>query len=52
VTAKAEAGSARDFPGPARAPDTSLDITKVQSVLSAPLPGLSEWLAVHPNEPF
>jgi dTDP-4-dehydrorhamnose reductase len=52
VTAKIESGSARDFPGPARALDTSLDITKAQSVLSAPLPRLGEWLATHPNEPF
>jgi hypothetical protein len=29
-----------------------LNITKVQNVLSAPLPGLGEWLAANPNEPF
>jgi dTDP-4-dehydrorhamnose reductase len=52
VTAKIEAGSAKDFPGPARALDTSLDITKAQSVLATPLPGLSRWLAAHPNAPF
>lgn len=48
--AKIEAGSARDFPGPPRALDTSLDISKVQNVLSRPLPGLGEWLANHPEE--
>ena len=47
-----EAGSARDFPGPVRALDTSLDISKVQKVLSYPLPGLSEWLAANPDELF
>ena len=52
VTAKIESGSAKDFPGPPRALDTSLDISKVQKVLSRPLPGLSEWLAANPNEPF
>jgi dTDP-4-dehydrorhamnose reductase len=52
VTAKIEAGSAQDFPGPARALDTSLDITRAQLVLSTPLPGLSRWLAAHPNAPF
>jgi dTDP-4-dehydrorhamnose reductase len=45
VTAKIESGSAKDFPGPPRALDTSLDISKVQKILSAPLPGLTEWLA-------
>jgi dTDP-4-dehydrorhamnose reductase len=44
VKTKIEAGSARDFPGPPRALDTSLDISKVQKVLSVPLPGLGEWL--------
>ena len=52
VTAKIEAGSAKDFPGPARALDTSLDVSKVQKVLSRPLPKFSEWLAVNPNEKF
>ena len=45
VKARIESGSAKDFPGPVRALDTSLDIAKVQKVLSAPLPGLNEWLA-------
>lgn len=52
VTAKIKHGSARDFPGPPRALDTSLDISKVQPVLSQPLPGLGEWLAANPDEPF
>ena len=52
VTAKIESGSAKDFPGPPRALDTSLDISKVQKVLSKPLPGLSEWLAANPGENF
>jgi dTDP-4-dehydrorhamnose reductase len=45
-------GSAKNFPGPPRALDTSLNIAKIQKVLSVPLPGLSEWLAANPNEPF
>ncbi len=49
ITAKLTAGSAKDFPGPVRALDTSLDIGKVQSVLSMPLPKFSEWLAAHPQ---
>jgi len=52
VTAKIESGLAKDFPGPVRALDTSLDIAKVQKVLSTPLPGLTEWLAANSNEPF
>jgi dTDP-4-dehydrorhamnose reductase len=52
IIAKIEPGSAKDFPGPARALDTSLDISKVQKILSKPLPGLGEWLATNPNEKF
>ena len=52
VTTKIESGSAKEFPGPPRALDTSLDIAKVQKILSTPLPGLGEWLAANPNEPF
>ena len=52
LKSKIEPGLARDFPGPARALDTSLNISKAQKILSAPLPGLGEWFALHPNEPF
>jgi dTDP-4-dehydrorhamnose reductase len=52
VTAKIESGSAKDFPGPPRALDTSLDISKTQKILNTPLPGLTEWLAANPNELF
>jgi dTDP-4-dehydrorhamnose reductase len=52
LNASIEPASVADFPGPARAPDTSLNVSKVQKVLSAPLPGLSAWLAANPNEPF
>jgi len=48
IKTKLESGSAKDFPGPPRALDTSLDISKVQKVLSAPLPGLADWLASDP----
>lgn len=46
------AGSLRDYTGAPRAPDTSLDCAKLQPLLSFPLPGLSQWLAAHPDEPF
>jgi dTDP-4-dehydrorhamnose reductase len=52
ATAKIKFGSARDFPGPPRALDTSLNIAKAQACLSQPLPGLGEWLAAHPEAPF
>ncbi|MFZ0827045.1 MAG: SDR family oxidoreductase [Verrucomicrobiia bacterium] len=52
LKANLEPGSARDFAGPPRALNTSLNIAKVQKVLSMPLPGLAEWLAANPNEPF
>jgi dTDP-4-dehydrorhamnose reductase len=45
-------GSAKNFPGPPRALDVTLDILKVQNVLSAALPGLNGWLAQNPDEPF
>jgi dTDP-4-dehydrorhamnose reductase len=47
-----KAGSAKDFPGPPRALDTSMNIAKAQAVLPHPLPGLSAWLAANPHEPF
>lgn len=52
LKASMEPASAREFAGPPRALDTSLNITKVQKVLSVPLPGLGEWLAAHPDEVF
>jgi dTDP-4-dehydrorhamnose reductase len=47
-----EAGSLRDYGGPPRPPDTSLNCAKVQRLLSFPLPGLSDWLARHPDQLF
>jgi len=52
VTATIRSGSARDFPGPARALDTSLDISQAQTILTTPLPGLGEWLAANPDAEF
>lgn len=51
IKIKIEPGLAKDFAGPPRALDTTLDISKVQKVLSAPLPGFSKWLETHPGEP-
>lgn len=40
------------YPGPPRPGDTSLNCAKVQRLLSFPLPGLTEWLAAHPDQIF
>ena len=50
VNPRIEAGSLRDYSGPPRSTDTSLDCTKLQRLLSFPLPKFSEWLHSHPNE--
>jgi dTDP-4-dehydrorhamnose reductase len=47
-----EPGSLRDYQGAPRPPDTALDCTRLQSLLTFPLPGLTEYLAAHPDEPF
>ena len=52
LAARIKPGSARDFAGPPRALDTSLDIAKVQEVLLRPLPGFGKWLSANPNEDF
>ena len=45
-------GSAADYPGAPRSPDTSLNCAKIQRLLSFRLPGLTEWLSSHPDERF
>ena len=49
---KMVATSFKEYQGAPRAPDTSLNCAKAQKLLSFLLPGLSDWLAAHPNEPF
>jgi len=46
------ATSLKEYQGAPRAPDTSLNCAKAQKLLSFPIPGLSDWLDAHPNEPF
>jgi dTDP-4-dehydrorhamnose reductase len=45
-------GSLREYSGAPRPPDTSLNCAKAQQCLSFPLPGLTKWLAEHPDEVF
>jgi dTDP-4-dehydrorhamnose reductase len=47
---KLESASLSEYRGAPRAPDTSLNCSKVQKLLSFPLPGLTEWLAQNPAE--
>jgi dTDP-4-dehydrorhamnose reductase len=46
------ATSLKEYIGAPRSPDTSLNCTKVRKLLSFQIPGLTDWLAAHPNEPF
>lgn len=47
-----EPGSLKEYSGAPRAPDTSLNCAKAQTLLSFRLPGLTDWLAAHPDEAF
>jgi dTDP-4-dehydrorhamnose reductase len=49
---KITAASLKEYQGPPRAPDTTLNCAKAQALLSFRLPGLTEWLAAHPDEAF
>ena len=49
---KVLASSLKTYAGPPRLPDTSLDCSKAQKLLSFALPGFREWLATHPDEVF
>jgi hypothetical protein len=45
-------GSAADYPGAPRSPDTSLNCSKIENLLSLRLPGLKDWLAANPDQEF
>jgi len=47
--ARIKPGSIHNFPGMRRSPDTSLDCTKLQRLLSFPLPRFSDWLRENPG---
>ena len=49
---KPEATSLTTYQGAPRSPDTTLNCAKAQSLLSFPLPGLTQWLAERPGEIF
>jgi len=45
-------GSIKDYSGPPRSPDCSMQCDKIKPFLSFPLPGLSEYLSSNPRTPF
>ena len=47
-----ESGSLRDYTGPKRSPDTSLNCAKLQARLPFRLPGLAAWLTANPDVVF
>jgi dTDP-4-dehydrorhamnose reductase len=52
LQARMERDTITTFKGLPRSPDVSMDCSKIQKVLSFPIPGLSEWLEQNPQEPF
>jgi dTDP-4-dehydrorhamnose reductase len=52
LDARLEPSSFRDYDGPPRSPDTSLNSSKIQRLLSFPLPRFSDWLRDHPDAPI
>ena len=51
LRATMERASIKDFTGPPRPADTSLNCAKIQALLSFRLPGLGEWVRDNPGEP-
>ena len=49
---KLEPASIKEYTGPPRAPDTSMNCTKAEALLERKWPGLTEWLDLHHVEPF
>lgn len=52
LSPKMQSGSLKDYQGAPRSPDTSLNCAKIQKLLGFPLPGLTQWLAEHPDDAF
>jgi dTDP-4-dehydrorhamnose reductase len=52
LTARIEPCSLREYQGPPRPADASLNCTKLQNLLSCRLVGLNEWLKQHPDAEF
>ena len=50
LTPLMEPASQKDFPGPPRPPDTSLDCRKAETLLGQAMPAFSTWLAAQPPD--
>jgi len=51
LAARMERSFLKDYRGPARSPDASLNSARIQALLSFQLPGLSGWMGDNPDEP-
>lgn len=49
VPGNIQPGSLKDYDGPPRAADLSMNCRKIQALLSFPLPGFHDWLAANPD---
>jgi len=49
VSARVERGSIQNYTALRRSPDTSLDSSRIQALLSFPLPRFSDWVRGHPE---
>jgi dTDP-4-dehydrorhamnose reductase len=52
LTPRIKAGSLKDYSGPPRSPDTSLNCAKAQALLSFQLPRFTQWLRENPDGPI
>ena len=52
LMARVESCSRLEYLGAPRPEDTSLNSSKIQQLLSFPLPGLTSWLRQNPDDPF
>jgi dTDP-4-dehydrorhamnose reductase len=52
LQARIQECSLREYVGAPRAADTSLNCARIQSLLSFPLPDLTQWLREHPEDVF
>jgi dTDP-4-dehydrorhamnose reductase len=52
LPARIQSGSLRDYHGPPRAADTSLNCNKIQPRLTFRLPGMTQWLQDNPDDVF
>ncbi len=51
IRSRIHASSLKDYRGPRRPPDTSLNCAKLQALLSFELPAFSDWVKQNPQEP-